>query len=180
MLAADELGMQPEDFKLVYQDTDAGPYDMGATGSQTLFNNGRAVVAAAGQIAEQLRQLAADQLEASPADIVLADGLAQVTGSPDSERVDHRARRRRGRRRAADRHGSGTPPAGPATDNGSSCVGDARHGAWSAPQFTCHAVRVRLDRDTGVVRVLEVGARARLGHDHQRDRAPTDRSKAAS
>ena len=35
MLAADELGMQPEDFTLVYQDTDAGPWDMGATGSQT-------------------------------------------------------------------------------------------------------------------------------------------------
>ncbi len=30
--------------------------------------------------------------------------------------------------------------------------------AFVAPQFSCHAVRVRLDRDTGVVRVLEVGA----------------------
>ena len=30
--------------------------------------------------------------------------------------------------------------------------------AWVAPQFSCHAVRVRLDRDTGVVRVLHVGA----------------------
>jgi xanthine dehydrogenase molybdenum-binding subunit len=30
--------------------------------------------------------------------------------------------------------------------------------AWVAPQFSCHAVRVRLDRDTGVVRVLRVGA----------------------
>ncbi len=28
--------------------------------------------------------------------------------------------------------------------------------AWRAPQFSCHAVRVRLDRDTGVVRVLHV------------------------
>ncbi len=28
--------------------------------------------------------------------------------------------------------------------------------AWSAPQVSCHAVRVKLDRDTGVVRVLEV------------------------
>ena len=29
---------------------------------------------------------------------------------------------------------------------------------WAGPQFSCHAVRVRLDRDTGVVRVLEVSA----------------------
>jgi CO/xanthine dehydrogenase Mo-binding subunit len=54
-LAADELGMDPEDFQLVYQDTSVAPYDMGATGSQTLFNNGRAVVAASQQVAEQLR-----------------------------------------------------------------------------------------------------------------------------
>ena len=54
-LAAEELGMDPEDFQLIYQDTSVAPYDMGATGSQTLFNNGRAVVAAAGQIADQLQ-----------------------------------------------------------------------------------------------------------------------------
>jgi putative selenate reductase molybdopterin-binding subunit len=30
--------------------------------------------------------------------------------------------------------------------------------AWVAPQFSCHAVRVKLDRDTGVVRVLQVSA----------------------
>ena len=54
-LAAEELGMEPEDFEMIYQDTSAAPYDMGATGSQTVFNNGRAVVAAAGQVADQLR-----------------------------------------------------------------------------------------------------------------------------
>ena len=94
-LAAEELGMEPEDFELIYQDTSVAPYDMGATGSQTLFNNGRAVVAAAGQIADQLKALAADHLEASPADIVLADGHAHVAGTPTSTRVDHRARRDR-------------------------------------------------------------------------------------
>ena len=30
--------------------------------------------------------------------------------------------------------------------------------AWVAPQFSCHAVRVRLDRATGVVRVIHVAA----------------------
>ena len=83
-LAADELGMEPEDFELVYQDTSVAPYDMGATGSQTLFNNGRAVVAAAGQVAEQLQALAAEHLEASAADIVLADGRAHVAGTPSA------------------------------------------------------------------------------------------------
>ena len=30
--------------------------------------------------------------------------------------------------------------------------------SWVAPQFSCHAVRVKLDRDTGVARVLHVSA----------------------
>jgi CO/xanthine dehydrogenase Mo-binding subunit len=82
-LAADELGMAAEDFQIIYQDTGVAPYDMGATGSQTLFNNGRAVIAAAGQIADQLKQLAANRLEADPADITLADGKAHVAGTPE-------------------------------------------------------------------------------------------------
>jgi len=155
-LAADELGMNPEDFELVYQDTSVAPYDMGATGSQTLFNNGRAVVAAAGQIAEQLRNLAAELLEAAAGDIVLADGNAHVAGSPSATvSIAELAGIAAGGELLIG-HGSGTPPATPLLV-GSSCVGDLGMAAFVAPQFSCHAVRIRLDRDTGVVRVLEVG-----------------------
>jgi CO/xanthine dehydrogenase Mo-binding subunit len=156
-LVADELGMDAERFRLVYQDTSAAPYDMGATGSQTLFNNGRAAVAAAGQVAERLRQLAADQLEAAPADIVLADGVAHVAGTPDrSVTIDELAGVAAGGELLIG-HGSGALPSAPEI-HGSSCIGDTGVAAWLAPQFSCHAVRVRLDRDTGVVRVLHVGA----------------------
>lgn len=156
-LAADELGMKAEDFELVYQDTSAAPYDMGATGSQTLFNNGRAVVLAAQQIAEQLKQLAAEQLEAAPADIVLAEGSAHVAGSPaKSVPINELASIAAGGELLI-AHGSGAPPAPPPL-RGSSCVGDVGMAAFVAPQFSCHAVRIKLDRDTGVVRVLEVSA----------------------
>jgi len=154
-LAADELGMAPDDFQLVYQDTSVAPYDMGATGSQTLFNNGRAVVAAAGQIAEQLRALAADHLEAAAADIVLADGQAFVNGSPGTAvSIVELAGIAAGGELLIG-HGSGTPPAAPPLV-GSSCVGDLGMAAFVAPQFSCHAVRVRVDPDTGVARVLHV------------------------
>lgn len=154
-LAADELGMQPEDFQLVYQDTSAAPYDMGATGSQTLFNNGRAVVEGAQQIAKQLKQLAATQLEANPDDIVLVDGNAQVAGTPSaSVPIAELAATAAGGELLIG-HGSGTPPGAPPLV-GSSCVGDIGMAAFVAPQFSCHAVRIRLDRDTGVVRVLDV------------------------
>ncbi|MDO8364264.1 MAG: xanthine dehydrogenase family protein molybdopterin-binding subunit [Actinomycetota bacterium] len=156
-LAADELGMDAEAFELVYQDTSVAPYDMGATGSQTLFNNGRAVVAAAGQIAEQLRNLAAEQLEASPADIVLAEGRAHVAGTPDRGIAIAELAGIAAGGELLIGHGSGMPP-GPPPLVGSSCVGDLGMAAWVAPQFSCHAVRVKLDRDTGVVRVLHVSA----------------------
>ncbi len=156
-LAADELGIEPERLRMVYQDTSVAPFDLGATGSQTLFNNGRAVVAAAAQVAEQLRQLAADRLEAAPDDIVLAEGAAHVAGTPDrSIAIDELARIASGGELLIG-HGSGTPPAAPEL-SGSSCIGDNGMAAWVAPQFSCHAVRIRLDRDTGVVRVLHVGA----------------------
>lgn len=156
-LVADELGMQPDDFELVYQDTSVAPYDMGATGSQTLFNNGRAAIAAAGQVAEQLRKLAAEQLEADPADIVLADGAASVVGTPSrAVPIAELAGIAAGGELLIG-HGSGAPPGPPALE-GSSCVGDLGMAAWVAPQFSCHAVRLKVDRDTGVVRVLHVAA----------------------
>ncbi len=154
-LAADELGMDPEDFELIYQDTSVAPYDMGATGSQTLFNNGRAVVNAAGQVAEQLRKLAADHLEASPEDIVLADGQAFVAGTPATTvSIAELAGIAAGGELLIG-HGSGQPP-GPPPLVGSTCVGDLGMAAFVAPQFSCHAVRVKLDRDTGVARVIAV------------------------
>jgi CO/xanthine dehydrogenase Mo-binding subunit len=156
-LAAEELGMQPEDFQLIYQDTSVAPYDMGATGSQTLFNNGRAVVHAAGQIAEQLRRLAADRLEANSSDIVLADGYASVAGTPTASVAITELAAEAAAGELLIGHGSGMPP-GPPPLQGSSCVGDVGMAAWVAPQFSCHAVHVKLDRDTGVVRVLRVAA----------------------
>lgn len=156
-LAADELGMDAESFELVYQDTSVAPYDMGATGSQTLFNNGRAVVAAAGQIAEQLRNLAAEQLEANPADIVLANGTASVAGTPDKGIPIAELAGIAAGGELLIGHGSGMPPGAPPTV-GATCVGDVGMSSWVAPQFSCHAVRVKLDRETGVARVLHVSA----------------------
>src|SRR5439155_8686713 len=54
LLVAEILGMQPDDFSVLYQDTDAAPFDSGASGSQTTFNNGRAVQRAALDVREQL------------------------------------------------------------------------------------------------------------------------------
>ncbi|MBT8250063.1 MAG: xanthine dehydrogenase family protein molybdopterin-binding subunit [Acidimicrobiia bacterium] len=156
-LVAGELGMRPEDFDLVYQDTSAAPYDVGATGSQTLLNNGRAALSGARELGRQLKELAAEHLEASAEDIILANGEASVAGSPTSSVSIVQLAAIAADNNLLLAHGSSEVLEDPPLV-GSTCVGDQGVAAWSAPQFSCHAVRVRLDRETGVVRVLEVSA----------------------
>ena len=80
---AEELGMKPEDFSILHQDTDAAPWDMGSCGSQTTFNSARAVIAAAAEVRDQLLDAAAEKLEASRGDLELVAGTVRVKGSPE-------------------------------------------------------------------------------------------------
>jgi len=157
ILAAEVLGMRPDEFRILYQDTDAGPYDGGASGSQTTFNNGRAVIAAATEVRDQLLALAADVLEASVADLELVEGMARVRGSTTSSvSIADLASQAAGAGLLLGR-GSGQPPPTPAAET-ASCVGRLGAESFAAPTFFTHAARVKVDRDTGVVRVLEIAA----------------------
>jgi len=157
ILAAEVLGMRPDEFRILYQDTDAGPYDGGASGSQTTFNNGRAVIAAATEVREQLLDLAAGLLEANRADLELVDGMARVKGSHTSSvSIADLASQAAGGGLLLGR-GSGEPPPMPAVET-ASCVGRLGGESFAAPTFFTHAARVKVDRDTGVVRVLEIAA----------------------
>ncbi len=154
LLAAEVLGMSPTDFSINYQDTEAGPWDQGSSGSQTTFNNGRAVIEAAREVRDQLLAMAADQLEVSVEDLELVDGAARVKGVPESSVA------------IADLAGTGEPflgkgsgdvPQAPPVD-ASACVGRLGMESFLAPQLFTHAARVKVDRDTGVVRVLDFAA----------------------
>jgi CO/xanthine dehydrogenase Mo-binding subunit len=157
ILAAEVLGMRPDDFRILYQDTDAGPYDGGASGSQTTFNNGRAVIAAANEVREQLLDIAANLLEASRDDLELVDGVARVKGTHSSSvSIADLASEAAGAGLLLGR-GSGQPPPTPEV-NAASCVGRLGAESFAAPTFFTHAARVKVDRDTGVVRVLQIAA----------------------
>jgi CO/xanthine dehydrogenase Mo-binding subunit len=157
LLAAEVLGMRPEQFTVVYQDTDAGPWDAGASGSQTTFNNGRAVVQAAIDVREQLLELAEEVLEAARADLELVAGRVQVKGSPTrGVDITELAGKAAGDKLLLGR-GSGSPPAMPDCDV-SGCTGRLGMESFLAPTFMTHAVHLKVDRATGVVRVLEVTA----------------------
>jgi len=154
ILAADVLGMRPQDFSILYQDTDAGPWDMGSSGSQTTFNNGRAVVEAAREVREKLLDLAAQALEASRDDLELVEGHVRVKGSPATA-VSIVSLAESGA--AIIGKGSGEVPQAPAVDT-TRCVGVLGLESFLAPQLITHAARVKVDRSTGVVRVLRFAA----------------------
>lgn len=158
ILAAEVLGMRPEDFRILYQDTDAGPHDAGASGSQTLFNNGRAVVDASNEIKRQLLDLASERLEIAVSDLELANGSVRVKGSPERSVTIAEL--------AADSYdgslllakGAGDPPPTPAAASANNCVGRLGAESFAAPAFFTQAARVRVDKATGVVQVLEIVA----------------------
>ncbi len=153
MFVAEELGMRPEDFTILYQDTAAANWDMGSCVSQTTFNSGRAVLAAAADVREQLLDAAADELEADREDLELVDGSVRVKGSPDrSVTIADLAG-------AGTIHGkgSGEVPDAPSGDTGG-CVGRFGNETFLAPQLITQAAHVKVDRATGVVRVLRIAA----------------------
>ena len=153
IFVAEELGMRPEDFTLLYQDTAAANWDMGSCGSQTTFNSGRAVLAAAADVRGQLLDLASAELEVDREDLELADGRVRVKGSPDQALlISYLAGEQ-----TIHGKGSGNVPEAPACDAGG-CVGRLGNETFTAPQLITQAAHVRVDGATGVVRVLKVAS----------------------
>jgi CO/xanthine dehydrogenase Mo-binding subunit len=150
---AQELGMDPNDFTLLYQDTAAANWDMGSCGSQTTFNSGRAILAAAAEVREQLLDAGAAELEADREDLELRDGAVRVKGSPErSVAIADLAAAQ-----TIHGKGSGEVPDAPPGDTGG-CVGRLGNETFLAPQLITQAAHVKVDRETGVVRVLKIAA----------------------
>jgi CO/xanthine dehydrogenase Mo-binding subunit len=87
----------------------------------------------------------------------LHEGAVRVKGSPDKTVTiaDLASDAQDGKLLLA--RGSGEPPASPTFDK-LSCTGRLGGESFAAPAFFTQAVRVKVDPDTGVVRVLEVAA----------------------
>jgi carbon-monoxide dehydrogenase large subunit len=82
-IAADRLGIDPQDVDVIHGDTDQGPWGWGTYGSRSLAVGGEAVAQAALKVQEKAKRICAALLEAAPEDIELTDGKYQVRGSPD-------------------------------------------------------------------------------------------------
>src|SRR5690606_6890725 len=85
MIAADRLGVSPDDVDVLHSDTAIAPLGMDTYGSRSLPVGGVAVAMACDRVIEKASKIAAHQLEANEADLEFTGGSFHVAGSPDKE-----------------------------------------------------------------------------------------------
>ncbi len=83
LFAAERLGIPVGRVQVSAPDTDVTPYDQQTSSSRTTHAMGTAIMGAVDEVRDQLRQLAAEELEIAADDLEMVDGVVRVKGSPD-------------------------------------------------------------------------------------------------
>ncbi len=83
-IAADELGVDVADVKVVTGDTRRFPYAVGTFASRAAVMSGNAIHLAARKVREKALRIASEALEVDAQDLELAEGQVRVKGSPDT------------------------------------------------------------------------------------------------
>src|SRR3990172_8717212 len=159
-IAAETLGVLPEDIFVDTADTDTGPHDMGTFASRATHRVGNAVMIAAREARDALLDVAAEDLGAAREDLVLdGEGNISVAGSPGrSLRISDIAARAQfdyGRtisgRVAWMKPRSGVEPETGAMDPD------------STEAHACTVAEVEVDTETGEVTVLSIRSAYEVG-----------------
>ncbi|TAN34612.1 xanthine dehydrogenase family protein molybdopterin-binding subunit [bacterium] len=134
MLVSDQLGIPFDDVSVQHGDTALVPRGVGTYGSRSLQTGGIAAREAAALLVERARQLAADEFEVEPSDVVFdkAGGRFHVAGMPSAGRTWAQLAV------AAGRHG------------GLRAESDSKPSAATFP-FGAHVAVVEVDSATGKV-----------------------------
>jgi carbon-monoxide dehydrogenase large subunit len=82
-IVADQLGVDVSDVEVSSGDTRRFKWGVGTFASRAAIMAGNAMAVAAGMVAEKAKHIAAEHLEADPADLELAGGSVRVKGSPE-------------------------------------------------------------------------------------------------
>jgi carbon-monoxide dehydrogenase large subunit len=92
-IAADELGLAPENIDVLQGDTDVVPVGVGTFNSRSVVVGGSAVKVAAARVGERVKEIAAHALGSEASRIELAGGHCWVVGSSASVSIEEVARR---------------------------------------------------------------------------------------
>jgi carbon-monoxide dehydrogenase large subunit len=82
-VAAEQLGVRPEDVLVEIGDTALFPMGMSTVGSRTTVTAGSSVHLAAVEVRDKAIRLAAEALECAPADLEIESGAVRIKGVPD-------------------------------------------------------------------------------------------------
>jgi 4-hydroxybenzoyl-CoA reductase subunit alpha len=82
-MAAEAIGINYEDMRVIAGDTEITPHDFGAYASRQTLMSGWAVKRAGDEVRRQVLDLAAEMLEVKADDLEIARGIISVKGSPD-------------------------------------------------------------------------------------------------
>jgi CO/xanthine dehydrogenase Mo-binding subunit len=138
-IAAAAFGLPPERVRVVSADTASGPYAGASGGSKITYTVGPAVLRAAEAAREKLLAAASEELEISPADLEVVDGVVRAVGAPERsltvQEIAAKAQRFGGRHEPIAGHGSSAQ-------------------RRAAPAVAAHLAHVRVDRETGEVELL--------------------------
>ncbi len=83
IIAAESLGITPEDIKVIAGDTDITPFDAGAISQRGTFTTGNAVKNACSDVKKQLGKTAATEMGVKPSELVFKDGKIFSKGKPE-------------------------------------------------------------------------------------------------
>jgi aerobic carbon-monoxide dehydrogenase large subunit len=86
-IVANELGIQPEDIKVMHGDTDNTPYGLGTYASRSTPTVGAATAVVARKLRDKAMKLAAHLLEASEEDIEFEQGRFFIRGVPENAKT---------------------------------------------------------------------------------------------
>ncbi|MDA0172757.1 xanthine dehydrogenase family protein molybdopterin-binding subunit [Solirubrobacter taibaiensis] len=138
-IAAEAFGLPEESVRVTTGDTASAPYGGVAGGSKVTYTYGRAVERAAEEAKQRLLDAAASELEIAPEDLEVADGEVRPLGAPARaiSIADLAAKTYTfgGRHRPIEGYGSSAQIS-------------------RAPGAAVHLSHVKVDRDTGEVRLL--------------------------
>jgi CO/xanthine dehydrogenase Mo-binding subunit len=136
-IAAETLGVPLDDVVIARRDTDLAPFTGPSGGSRIIYSQGKAVQMAATDARDKLLALAAERLDVQPGMLTCAAGRVYVTDNPE-----------RGYSLAQVARMSLAAVSGP-------ILGTASLSAMPfAPIFSTQAAEVKVDTQTGTVRVL--------------------------
>jgi carbon-monoxide dehydrogenase large subunit len=134
-IVADYLHLPPERVRVVQGDTDLIATGMGTGGSSSIPCGGASVAGASEKLAGQIKDIAADALEAAASDLEFDDGAVRVAGTDRTMTFAEVAGRAQARRQALSAEDAFTPEAA------------------TFPNGT-HLAEVEIDPETGATTIL--------------------------